>query len=184
MPVNVESGRMIAGFTWIGVPERSPDFSAARYQRLLSSKIAQISSTLVGTVLQPASMTSGAASKPAARKNSSRPKRFLMSCHRAGPEMPAVGRHIVTVQGRRIRRECAAMARRNKPKSRLRRWLRWAGFAALGFVVASFLLVLPPRWFEPATRAFMLLGCRGRDRGAGGFGDRWEPGLGMVDGDV
>lgn len=55
------------------------------------------------------------------------------------------------------------MARRNKPKSRLRRWLRWAGFAALGFVVASFLLVLPLRWFEPATSAFMLLDDSGRD---------------------
>lgn len=55
------------------------------------------------------------------------------------------------------------MASRGKPKSRLKRWSRRAGFAVLGFVVASFLLVLPLRWFEPATSAFMLLDDSGRD---------------------
>lgn len=55
------------------------------------------------------------------------------------------------------------MTRRRRPKTRLGRWLRWAGFFVLGFVVASFLLVLPLRWFEPATSAFMLLDDSGRD---------------------
>ena len=55
------------------------------------------------------------------------------------------------------------MARSTKPKSRLRRRLRWAGFAVLACVAASFLLVLPLRWFEPATSAFMLLDDSGRD---------------------
>ena len=45
---------------------------------------------------------------------------------------------------------------RRKAPSRSRRLLRIVVYAALGFVAFSFLLVLPLRWFEPATTAFML----------------------------
>ena len=44
-----------------------------------------------------------------------------------------------------------------KQAPRWRRWLRHLVVAALAFVIGSFLLVLPLRWFEPVTTAFMLL---------------------------
>ena len=47
-------------------------------------------------------------------------------------------------------------SKRKKKMPRWRRWLRHVGFAALGLVVVSVLLVLPLRWFDPATTAFML----------------------------
>ena len=50
-----------------------------------------------------------------------------------------------------------AMARQRKPAKRKGQWLRWAGIAVAAFVVASVLLVLPLRWFDPATTMFMLL---------------------------
>lgn len=43
-----------------------------------------------------------------------------------------------------------------------RSWLQWVGVALLVFVLGSVLLVLPLRWFEPATTAFMLLDDSGR----------------------
>lgn len=55
------------------------------------------------------------------------------------------------------------MARRRKKKpKKLKRWLRWSGIAVLAFIVLSFALVLPLRWFEPATTAFMLADDSGR----------------------
>lgn len=44
-----------------------------------------------------------------------------------------------------------------------KRWLKLAGMAVLVFVVGSILLVLPLRWFDPATTAFMLQDQSGRD---------------------
>lgn len=41
--------------------------------------------------------------------------------------------------------------------ARWQRWLRLFAITLLVFVAASFLLVLPLRWYEPATTAFMLL---------------------------
>jgi monofunctional biosynthetic peptidoglycan transglycosylase len=56
------------------------------------------------------------------------------------------------------------MARRKKKKqARWRHGLRWLLLAILGFVAASFLLVLPLRWLEPPTTAFMLQDDSGRD---------------------
>ncbi len=55
-----------------------------------------------------------------------------------------------------VRRQCAAMARKKKPKSRLWRVLRACSWATLGIVLFTLLLVLPLRWFDPATSAFML----------------------------
>lgn len=49
------------------------------------------------------------------------------------------------------------MARRKKkPKARSWRILRAVSLLVLGFVALSFLLVLPLRWFNPLTTAFML----------------------------
>jgi monofunctional biosynthetic peptidoglycan transglycosylase len=49
------------------------------------------------------------------------------------------------------------MARRKKkPKARSWRLLRTAWLLVLGFIALSFLLVLPLRWFNPITTAFML----------------------------
>jgi monofunctional biosynthetic peptidoglycan transglycosylase len=45
---------------------------------------------------------------------------------------------------------------RKKAPSILRRVLRASVYAGLGFIVLSFLLVLPLRWFNPVTTAFML----------------------------
>ncbi len=50
-----------------------------------------------------------------------------------------------------------------KAKSRRTRWPRRIALAALGFVVASFLVVLPLRWFDPETTAFMLQDDSGRE---------------------
>ncbi len=49
--------------------------------------------------------------------------------------------------------------RRSKKKQapRWQRWLRGLAVAGLLFIAGSFLLVLPLRWIEPATTAFMLL---------------------------
>lgn len=47
--------------------------------------------------------------------------------------------------------------------SKLKRWLKLAGMALLAFVVGSILLVLPLRWVDPATSAFMLQDNSGRD---------------------
>ncbi|MDX1507848.1 MAG: monofunctional biosynthetic peptidoglycan transglycosylase [Woeseiaceae bacterium] len=52
---------------------------------------------------------------------------------------------------------------RKKQATRWKRWLRWTGIAAGAFVVASVLLVLPLRWFDPATTMFMLLDDSGRE---------------------
>jgi monofunctional biosynthetic peptidoglycan transglycosylase len=49
-----------------------------------------------------------------------------------------------------------------KAKSRRTRWPRRIALAALVFVVASFLVVLPLRWFDPETTAFMLQDESGR----------------------
>jgi monofunctional biosynthetic peptidoglycan transglycosylase len=46
--------------------------------------------------------------------------------------------------------------RKKKSKPLLRRALRAITFVVLGFVAFSFLLVLPMRWFNPLTTAFML----------------------------
>jgi len=50
-----------------------------------------------------------------------------------------------------------------KKQSRLRICLRRLGFAALAFVLMSVALVLPLRWFDPATTAFMLQDESGRE---------------------
>jgi monofunctional biosynthetic peptidoglycan transglycosylase len=55
------------------------------------------------------------------------------------------------------------MARRKRKKFPRKRWLRWAGITVLGLVAASFLLVMPLRWFDPATSTFMLLDASGRE---------------------
>jgi len=62
--------------------------------------------------------------------------------------------------------QCRAMPRRkkkSKPKKRkvkrrsiVQRLARVAALALLAFVVLSFMLVLPLRWFNPVTTAFML----------------------------
>ena len=51
------------------------------------------------------------------------------------------------------------MARRRKSRRAQwrKRWRRRLVFAVLGLVALSFALVLPLRWFDPATSAFMLL---------------------------
>ena len=49
--------------------------------------------------------------------------------------------------------------KKSKPK---RRWLRRIGYVAIGFVLASVLLVLPLRWIDPVTTAFMLQDRSGR----------------------
>ena len=46
--------------------------------------------------------------------------------------------------------------RKAKPRSPTRRVLRVGVIAILAFVVLSFMVVLPLRWFNPATTAFML----------------------------
>jgi len=48
------------------------------------------------------------------------------------------------------------MARAKKPKSRLKRGLRACSFMLLGIVAFSLLLVLPLRWLNPVTTAFMM----------------------------
>jgi len=48
------------------------------------------------------------------------------------------------------------MARAKKPKSRLRRGLRACSFMLLGIVLFSLLLVLPLRWLNPVTTAFIM----------------------------
>ena len=48
------------------------------------------------------------------------------------------------------------MARRRYGRSRWRRWLRRFAIAAGVVVTLSFALILPLRWLEPATTAFML----------------------------
>ena len=44
-----------------------------------------------------------------------------------------------------------------------KRWLRRIAFAIVALVALSFLLVLPLRWIDPATTAFMLLDHSGRE---------------------
>jgi monofunctional biosynthetic peptidoglycan transglycosylase len=51
---------------------------------------------------------------------------------------------------------------KKKQKPAWRRWLRLLGVSLLACVAGSILLVLPLRWFEPATTAFMLLDDSGR----------------------
>jgi monofunctional biosynthetic peptidoglycan transglycosylase len=55
------------------------------------------------------------------------------------------------------------MAHRWKYKSRFKRWLRPIGFVVLVFVMFSFALVLPLRWIDPSTTAFMLQDASRRD---------------------
>jgi monofunctional biosynthetic peptidoglycan transglycosylase len=57
------------------------------------------------------------------------------------------------------------MARKRKPKKKpkSRRWLKRIALAGLGFVVLSVALVLPLRWLEPMTTAFMLQDDSGVD---------------------
>lgn len=47
--------------------------------------------------------------------------------------------------------------------SAAKRWLRRVVFAVVAIVALTFLLVLPLRWFDPSTTAFMLLDDSGRD---------------------
>ena len=54
------------------------------------------------------------------------------------------------------------MARRRKKKSLRKRWLRRIVIVALAFVLASVLLILPLRWVDPVTTAFMLQDDSGR----------------------
>ncbi|MDH5622309.1 MAG: monofunctional biosynthetic peptidoglycan transglycosylase [Gammaproteobacteria bacterium] len=56
-----------------------------------------------------------------------------------------------------------AVSKRKKQRAKWQRWLRYAGAAMLAFVFGSVLLVLPLRWLEPATTAFMLLDDSGRN---------------------
>lgn len=57
------------------------------------------------------------------------------------------------------------MARRRKKKaSRPRRWLKYVVVAALSFVLVSVLVVLPLRFVDPPTTAFMLQDQSGRER--------------------
>jgi monofunctional biosynthetic peptidoglycan transglycosylase len=58
--------------------------------------------------------------------------------------------------------------RKKKSKSVFRRALRAVFFVLFGFVVLSFLLVLPLRWFNPLTTAFML-----QDDTAGELRQEW-----------
>jgi len=55
------------------------------------------------------------------------------------------------------------VAQRRKRQPRWRRWLKRAGYAVLAIVVASFALVLPLRWVDPAATAFMLRDDSGRN---------------------
>ena len=55
------------------------------------------------------------------------------------------------------------VSKRKKQRAKWQRWLRYAGVAMLAFVLGSVLLVLPLRWLEPATTAFMLLDDSGRN---------------------
>jgi monofunctional biosynthetic peptidoglycan transglycosylase len=55
------------------------------------------------------------------------------------------------------------MVRRKKIKSRSKRWLKRIALAVLGVVCACILLVLPLRWFNPVTTAFMLQDDSGRE---------------------
>jgi len=54
--------------------------------------------------------------------------------------------------------------RKTRPASRraLAAFGRWAGIAAIAFLLGSVALVLPLRWFAPATTAFMLADDSGR----------------------
>ncbi|MEQ9563071.1 MAG: monofunctional biosynthetic peptidoglycan transglycosylase, partial [Woeseiaceae bacterium] len=54
------------------------------------------------------------------------------------------------------------MAARKKSKSPVRRWARYIAFALGTLVALSFIIVLPLRWVDPATSAFMLLDDSGR----------------------
>ena len=54
-------------------------------------------------------------------------------------------------------------SRKTKQKNRLRRWLKRIAWVGLGFVLLSVALVLPLRWFEPVTTAFMLQDDSGVD---------------------
>jgi monofunctional biosynthetic peptidoglycan transglycosylase len=56
-----------------------------------------------------------------------------------------------------------AGSRSKKQQTKWQRWLQISGVALLAFVLGSVLLVLPLRWFEPATTAFMLLDDSGRN---------------------
>lgn len=60
------------------------------------------------------------------------------------------------------------MARSKKSRSRLRRVLRATSYAVLGIVLFNILLVLPLRWFDPVTSAFML-----QDEAAGPLQHEW-----------
>lgn len=53
------------------------------------------------------------------------------------------------------------MARKAK-RSRLRRIIKWFGLSIAALIACSFLLVLPLRWFDPATSAVMLADDSGR----------------------
>jgi monofunctional biosynthetic peptidoglycan transglycosylase len=55
------------------------------------------------------------------------------------------------------------MARRWKRRFRYQRWLRRIGAAILVLLGFSFVVVLPLRWFDPLTSAFMLLDTSGRE---------------------
>jgi monofunctional biosynthetic peptidoglycan transglycosylase len=55
------------------------------------------------------------------------------------------------------------MARRKKVKPRSKRWPKRIAFVVLGVVCTSILLVLPLRWINPITTAFMLQDDSGRE---------------------
>jgi len=61
------------------------------------------------------------------------------------------------------RREAHSSVPRKAQRARLRRLTRWLGLVVATLVALSFLLVLPLRWFDPATSMVMLADDSGRD---------------------
>ena len=61
------------------------------------------------------------------------------------------------------REKRAIRRKRRKQQKPWQRWLRRAAYAGVAFVIVSILLVLPLRWFDPATTMFMLFDDSGRE---------------------
>ncbi|MEX1265868.1 MAG: monofunctional biosynthetic peptidoglycan transglycosylase, partial [Woeseia sp.] len=59
-------------------------------------------------------------------------------------------------------RSILEMPRKRKVRSRLTRWPRYIALAVLSVVLVTVALVLPLRWFAPATSSFMLQDKSGR----------------------
>ena len=63
---------------------------------------------------------------------------------------------------KKTRKKAKQKSRKQQAPGKIRLVFRWAGYVATGLVILSFAFVLPFRWVNPTTSAFMLADDSGR----------------------